>query len=269
MLYLNPDGHEWKRDKWPLLVKKYWKYSEGKMVKQSDLIVCDSKNIESYINQEYGKKCPLKTTFIAYGSDMTKSNLRDDDRMVKKWFSDHSVISGEYYLIVGRFVPENSYEIIIREFLKTDTRKSLIIIANQNEKLYSKILKKTNFTIDERIKFVGTVYNQELLKKIRENAYGYIHGHTVGGTNPSLIESLSSTNINLLRDVTFNREVAKDTALYWDDSDNSLCRLIDEVDTWSQEKRIEFGDKAKKRVSENYTWKIICDKYEELFIRKK
>ena len=87
------------------------------------------------------------------------------------------------------------------------------------------ILKK-----DKRIRFVGTVYDQELLKKIRENAYGYFHGHEVGGTNPSLLEALGSTDLNLLLDVSFNREVALDNALYWNKTDGNLANLIEKAD---------------------------------------
>ena len=87
-----------------------------------------------------------------------------------------------------------------------------------------------NFSKDNRIKFVGTVYDQELLKKIRENAYGYFHGHEVGGTNPSLLEALGSTKLNLLLDVGFNREVAEDAAIYWTKEDGNLAQLINDAD---------------------------------------
>ena len=110
------------------------------------------------------------------------------------------------------------------------------------------------------------VYNQELLKKIRENAYAYFHGHTVGGTNPSLIEALGSTDLNLLVDVSFNKEVAEDCALYWSRKPGSLAKLIGEVDAMSTEQIAEIGKRAKKRVKENYTWEKICGQYENVFV---
>ena len=122
-----------------------------------------------------------------------------------------------------------------------------------------------HFKSDKRIKFVGTVYNQELLKKIRENAYAYFHGHTVGGTNPSLIEALGSTDLNLLVDVGFNREVAEDCALYWSRKQGKLAQLIDKADKMSMEEIQELGRKAKKRVAEAYTWDKICGQYEAVY----
>ena len=117
---------------------------------------------------------------------------------------------------MGRFVPENNYEVVIKEFMKSNTKKDLVIITNiTKNKFYEKLKENTSFYKDSRIKFVGTVYDQQLLKKIREKAYCYIHGHEVGGTNPSLLESLAMTKINLLLDVGFNREVAMEGAIYF------------------------------------------------------
>ena len=97
--------------------------------------------------------------------------------------------------MVGRFVPENSFEVMIREFMKSGSKKDFALITNVNDKFLNELEEKLHFKSDKRIKFVGTVYDQELLKKIRENAYAYFHGHTVGGTNPSLIEALGSTDL--------------------------------------------------------------------------
>ena len=134
---------------------------------------------------------------------------------------------------------------------------------------YGKIheLTQRKLKSDKRIKFVGTVYDQELLKKIRENAYAYFHGHTVGGTNPSLIEALGSTDLNLLVDVGFNKEVAEDCALYWSRKPGSLAKLIDKADQMSADEIAELGRKAKKRVAEEYTWEKICGQYEDVFVK--
>ena len=99
--------------------------------------------------------------------------------------------------------------------MKSKSKKDFIIITNTNPKFLDELEEKLHFRSDKRIKFVGTVYDQEFLMKIRENAYGYFHGHEVGGTNPSLLEALGSTDLNLLLNVGFNKEVAEDSALYW------------------------------------------------------
>ena len=137
---------------------------------------------------------------------------------------------------------------------------------SEQGKFLEELERKLHFKKDPRIKFVGTVYDQELLKKIRENAYAYFHGHTVGGTNPSLIEALGSTDLNLLVDVGFNREVAEDCALYWSREENNLAALIDEADKMNEENILELGRKAKERVAKEYTWEKICEQYLQTFI---
>lgn len=234
-IYVNPDGHEWKRQKWNWLIKKYWKFSEKLMVKHADLLICDSKNIEGYIKETYNKYNP-NTIFIAYGSDMIKSSLKDSDNKIVNWYKEKEVKMNEYYLAVGRFVPENNYEIMIKEFMKSSVKRDFVLITDvRKNKFYEELRKKTNFESDKRIKFVGTVYDKELLKKIRENAYGYIHGHSVGGTNPSLLEALASTNLNLLYDVEFNKEVGQDGARYWNKDNGSLCELLNKLETISMQ----------------------------------
>lgn len=213
-VYLNPDGHEWLRAKWPAIVRKYWKVSEQMMVKHADLLICDSKNIEKYIHESYFKYNP-KTTFIAYGAEMRKSMLKDNDPKLLNWYEEKELSKGAYYLVVGRFVPENNFETIIREFMKSESQKDLGIITTTDEAFLKNLEAKLHFSSDKRIKFLGTVYDKELLMKIRENAYGYFHGHEVGGTNPSLLEALGSTELNLVLNVGFNREVCEDAALYW------------------------------------------------------
>ncbi|KIL43159.1 beta 1-4 rhamnosyltransferase Cps2T [Jeotgalibacillus campisalis] len=265
-IFINPDGHEWKRSKWNFFIRKYWRYSERLMIKNSDLLICDSKGIEAYIKKDYRKYSP-NTKFIAYGADLKQSELKNDDQLLLNWYESHKVNSKEYYLIVGRFVPENNYDLMIKEFIKSDSSKDLVIISNVQENVfYNELLKSTNFSKDMRIKFVGTVYNQELLKKIRENAYGYLHGHEVGGTNPSLLESLASTDLNLLLDVVFNREVGDNGALYFTKERGNLVQLIDKVDNFNENEINSLSNKAKERIAEAYSWEKIVNEYEFLFL---
>lgn len=256
-VFLNPDGHEWKRAKWSAPVRKYWKYSEKVMVKGSDLVVCDSKNIEKYIQQEYGVK---NTTFIAYGAETDPSKCSEEK--YDKWLSEKGLRRGEYYLIVGRFVPENNYETMIKEYMKSKTTKDFAIITNTNPQLQKELEEKLGYQKDPRIKFVGTVYDQELLKKIREEAYGYFHGHEVGGTNPSLLEALGSTKLNLLLKVGFNEEVAEDAALYWTKEPGNLATLIDKCEGIDRE---ELGRKAEERIRTAYSWEYISGRYAEIW----
>lgn len=256
-VFLNPDGHEWMRAKWSAPIRKYWKYSEKKMVMASDLVVCDSVTIEKYIQKTYKVK---NTTFIAYGAETRKSECSEKE--FEEWLSSKGVRRNEYYLIVGRFVPENNYETMINEYMKSCTKRDFVIITNSDDVFLAELESRLHFSKDSRIKFVGTVYEQELLKKIREEAYGYFHGHEVGGTNPSLLEALGSTKLNLLLKVGFNEEVAEDAALYWTKEDGDLARLIDECEEIDRE---PFGIKAKERIKTAYSWEYISGRYAEIF----
>ena len=258
-VYLNPDGHEWMRAKWSKPVRAYWKYSEKKMVMGSDLIVCDSVNIEKYIRKTYGV---TNTTFIAYGAETKPSKCPEEK--YEKWLRSKRLKRNEYYLIVGRFVPENNYETMIKEYMKSHTKNDFAIITNDNQGFLDELESRLHFKKDSRIKFVGTVYDQELLKKIREEAYGYFHGHEVGGTNPSLLEALGSTKLNLLLDVGFNREVGEDAALYWTKDEGSLSKLIDDCECLDRE---ELGIKAKERIKTAYSWDHISLRYAEIWCR--
>ena len=260
-IVINPDGIEWKREKWNFLIKQYFKLSEKTMIKASNYVVCDSKNIEKYVKDKYKK---AKTTFIAYGSYM--NDIKDIDKKTKVFMDKHSIKKRDYYLIVGRFVPENNYELIIKEFMKTDTKKDLVIVSNvEKNKFYEKLKAKTNFDLDKRIKFVGSVYDQDILIRLRKNAKAYIHGHSAGGTNPSLLEALGNTDVNILFNAVYNEEVGEDAALYFSNEENSLKNQIELVEKFKTEKQNEYGKKAKQRIIDEYTWEIVVKKYKKLF----
>ena len=262
ILLVNPDGLEWKRAKWSKPVQSYLKYSEKEMTKYANLIISDNRGIETYIQNTYPW---ARTTFIAYGTDLSKTTLTAEDDPVRDWYQEWQTQEKDYYLILGRFVPENNYEIAIREFMKSSTERDLVIICNHEGNSYFDELRQiTGFDKDKRVKFVGTVYDQDLLKYIRNQAFAYIHGHEVGGTNPGLLEALAQTDLNLIYNVDFNHQVAQETALYWNKEDGNLSQLIDSVD--GQVSFEDFGNAAKANMKENYAWEKIVGEYEELFL---
>lgn len=266
-VYLNPDGHEWLRSKWPRIVKKYWKLSERLMVKYSDLIICDSLNIEKYILDKYKKFTP-NTKYIAYGADFESHFSVHDKDLYIDWLKKYKLQSMCYYLIVGRFVPENNYETMIREFIASKSDKPLIIITNvKKNKFYNYLEKKYKFEEDGRIKFIGTVYNKNLLHLIRLNAFAYLHGHSVGGTNPSLLEALGATKINLLLGVPFNVECGCDSCFYWNTSKGNLMSLINNLENIDATS-LRFKHDPRDVVKERYSWEFIVTKYESVFEEK-
>ena len=263
-LYVNPDGHEWARAKWSAPVRRYWRLSESLMARNCDLLVCDSVTIERYIHDEYGA---VPTTYISYGADARRSALADDDPKWTSWLAEKGLAHGSYYLVVGRFVPENNYETMIREFMRSHSKRDFALVTNVNERFLDELEARTHFRSDPRIKFVGTVYDRELLMKVRENARGYLHGHEVGGTNPSLLEALGSTGLNLLLDVGFNREVAQEAALYWTKEPGDLAALIERADGMPDAEVAALGAAAKARIAEAYSWRFIAGEYRDLFLK--
>lgn len=264
-LLINPDGNEWKRSKWSFPVRMYWKFSEKLMVKNADGIICDSIAIQKYIETEYSLYKP-RTEYISYGAELIPSQLKMNDLKAREWFTKHDILPSEYYLIVGRFVPENNYELIITEFMKSNTKKDLVIITNLEENKFKKnLLEKTRYENDSRIKFVGTVYDSELLKLIREQAFAYIHGHSVGGTNPSLLEALASSKLSILYNVPFNKEVAEDSALYFSDVSPALSEMLGEMENYTVNVINEFDQKSSEVIRNNYSWNKIVTDYELRF----
>ena len=260
--YINPDGLEWKRAKWAKPIQAYLKYSEKIMTRHADLVISDNPGIESYIKEAYPWS---KTTYIAYGTDLSPTSLNSQDNKVREFYQKWQTQEKNYYLILGRFVPENNYETAIREFMASSTKRDLVIICNQEGNPYFEELRaRTGFDQDPRVKFVGTVYDQDLLKYIRKEAFAYIHGHEVGGTNPGLLEALAHTDLNLVLGVSFNQTVAKDTAHYWTKETGNLAHLINQVDPL--EDVSEWGQRAKANMKQNFTWEKIVGEYEELFL---
>ena len=260
--YINPDGLEWKRAKWAKPIQAYLKYSEKIMTRHADLVISDNPGIESYIKEAYPWS---KTTYIAYGTDLSPTSLNSQDNKVREFYQKWQTQEKNYYLILGRFVPENNYETAIREFMASSTKRDLVIICNHEGNPYFEELRaRTGFDQDPRVKFVGTVYDQDLLKYIRKEAFAYIHGHEVGGTNPGLLEALAQTDLNLVLGVSFNQTVAKDSAHYWTKETGNLAHLIDQIDPL--EDVSEWGQRAKANMKQNFTWEKIVGEYEELFL---
>lgn len=259
---MNPDGLEWKRDKWNKVIKKCFKISEKDHIKYADRVVCDSQSIKEYVDNEYNAS--NKTSFIAYGTYL--DDKIEDINKCKKFFKDNNIKANDYYIYVGRFIPENNIETIIKEYMASNTKKKLYLITNyEKNDYYSHLKYVTDFETDDRIVFLGPIYDRELLSYIRTNAFGYIHGHSAGGTNPSLLEALGHTKINILFDVSYNREVGKDSCYYFSKVSASLARQINLCDKLTTKEIDKLGKECIDIIKNNYTWPIIVDKYNSLF----
>ena len=268
-VFVNPDGAEWKRAKWNFAAKIVVLIFEWLLVKSADLVVSDSRAIMAIMKESFGVP-ESKLAFAAYGSEIyvppkklpaiTENNFKD-------YMHTHGALDKPYFLMVGRFVPENNYELVIEEFMKSSLDANLVIISNvSNSNLKTVLYQDLKIATDTRIKLVGTLYDQELLNVIRSRAVAYIHGHEVGGTNPSLLEALGSTQVSLVYDVSFNREVAAGAAYYFDSKSGSLAKSAEEILKLNPQERSLIESKSKKRINDEYTWPKIIDEYEKLFL---
>jgi rhamnosyltransferase len=259
-VYVNPDGLEWKRSKWNWLVKKYFLYAERSMLANCHGIICDAKGIKTYIEEKY-PEIKIPKYYIAYGADSINLEKSDENKVLK----EYNLEKNNYCLVVGRCVPENNFELIINEFMNSKIDKELVIISNiRGNKYYETLISKTNCSKDKRIRILDGIYDKEKLSIIRKNAYLYLHGHSVGGTNPSLLEAMSLTDLNLLYDVNFNREVGEKTCLYFNSSEGNLSSLLDNKELLDKNQK-QLGKLAKERIKNNFTWEIVVKKYEDIF----
>ena len=264
----NAAGLEWKRTKWNFLVQIYLWISAYFMAKASDYLICDSEGILTEYNKMIRSKRPKKL-FIPYGTYTNINTSFSKNEKENEFFIKHKLHENKYYLIVNRFVPENSYELILSEFLKSTTDCDLVLVTNYNTeiKFYNKLLKKLSFDKDKRIKFVGPVYDPNILNYLRYNARGYINGHTLGGTNPGLLEAMSVVDVNIVYDVIFARQVGQDAVLYYDNKTQKLKDLISYCDSISTSEKNSLGNKAKQRMINYYSWDLVVEKYKIFFDR--
>jgi glycosyltransferase involved in cell wall biosynthesis len=252
-LWINMDGLEWKRAKWPWYGKMYLKLSEWCVVKFSNLLIADSDAIRKYLRSKYGGK--INCVMVPYGSDIIVSAPSD------KSLRDIGLIPGRYYLIVCRLEPENHVREIIEGFQKSATGRKLVIVGNY--KTGSSYVRKLLSIADERVKFIGVEFDKERLKALRYHSLAYVHGHSVGGTNPSLLEALGCGNIIVAHDNEFNREVLS-TIGYFFKTPQDIPDILASVESLSTTQRNERSEMARAHIHEHYNWDVITDQYYDL-----
>ena len=265
MMMENPAGAEWRRTKWNKLVQVYLFISAMMMAKSTDCMVCDNEGIrELYAHILPGRKPKLE--YVAYGVNEVPRVNDEVPEEVQEYFDKWGIKRDDYYLVLGRFIPENNYEMMFKGFIKSETTRKLLVICNYKteiQKFYEHIKEATKFEEDSRVIMAGTLYDSKLLHYIRQYARGYIHGHSVGGTNPGLLEAMAETDMNILFNVDFNRHVGGDAAIYFS-SEDELVKRIAEVDSTSDEERNQMGQRARQRMLNKYSWKHIVDEYDRV-----
>ncbi|RMF57024.1 MAG: glycosyltransferase, partial [Calditrichaeota bacterium] len=193
----------------------------------------------------------------AYGANIRYSQNKD---FIYRW----GLKEREYYLIVGRLIPDNNADLIVKEFIQSNSNKKLVIVGDvpyRDE--YAQRIKQIN---DDRLIFTGYVTDQNVLAELYHNCFAYFHGHEFGGTNPTLLKALAYGSAILALDTRFSREVLAngEYGLFFSKKEGDLTRLIHEVET-KESILHEFRQKSHKRILENYTWEKITEQYIKLF----
>lgn len=261
----NPGGVEWKRPKWGKIGQIYQYISCYFTGIASDYIVSDSEGIRDIYRKMVKSDKHIKE-YAAYGVYPIRDYYPEKTGKIEQYFKEHGIDEDNYYLIINRFMPENSYELILSEFVKSTTKKKLVLVTNIDKEntYYKELAQKIPFESDERIKFVGTMYDPDILLYLRIHAFAYINGHTLGGTNPGLLEAMYSTGFVLAYDVVFSREVCGDYAIYYD-TNHLLRDAMGEAEALPKQNKDEIIACARKRMSDKYSWHDVTDKYEQIF----
>ncbi len=251
-MWINPDGVEWLRAKWSPLAKAYFQLMEWSSVRVSDRVIADAEAIAQHLEGRHGK---LKNcSVIPYGCHLIEEPPASD--LLSEWGID----PGDYYLVVCRLEPENHVLEIIEAVRKSKTSKQLVIVGNiAAETKYAAALRGLDH---ERVRFIGTVYDEAKLTALRWHCFGYLHGHSVGGTNPSLLEAMGCGNLIFAHDNPFNRETLGGDGVFFRSSKDLACAM-DSVEAGVLDVgALKRG--VRDRASKEYSWDSIVRRYWQL-----
>jgi glycosyltransferase involved in cell wall biosynthesis len=241
----NMDGLEWKRKKYSRPVQLFLKHAEKLAVKNSHYHIADSIGIKQHLDKSYGIDC----CYIPYGAAimLAKENAIPEEL---------NVVKGNYNMLMARMEPENNIETILEGFCLSRTNKKMLVIGNVQNNYGKKILSR--FSNNQNIVFAGALFEKEKLNALRSACHIYFHGHSVGGTNPSLLEAMSSGALIAAHNNPFNKSILGDDALYFNDSSDVSTHMLQVEKTTYQDK---INNNLKK-IKEVYCWENIIEKYD-------
>lgn len=249
----NMDGLEYKRTKFNKWVRKFVFWEEKMAVKHSHYLIADNMGIQDYYKEKYGKE----SKFLAYGADI----INDYDEGL---LTEYKLNSKKYYLLVARLEPENNIEMAIEGYLSSNENgvKPLIIIGKTDTSYGKSLVKK--YIRQESVRFLGGVYDFKKLNSIRYYSFAYFHGHSVGGTNPSLLEAMASACYILAHDNIFNKAVLKGNAHYYG-AVSDVVSILDDIYSLEKIHSRQFIENNQEEIRLEYSWEKLIDEHEEYF----
>jgi glycosyltransferase involved in cell wall biosynthesis len=251
----NTDGLEWRRRKWNWLGRTYLHMAEQIVARiGADELVSDAQAIRQYFLRTYGRDSRFLTNG-AYAFDLAQ--------MQPEVLERYEVERGGYYLVACRIEPENNIDVIVREFVASGSDKELVIAGGMNyETPFWQDLQ--DLAKGARVRFLGPVYGPMLIESLHLGAYGYLHGHEVGGTNPALLKAMGCGNLVIALDTEFNTENLADTGRYFSKARGSLAEQLQWADA-NPDPAAALGRAARERIQAYYTWDSVADKHDAFF----
>lgn len=247
----NMDGLEWKRSKYSKKVQKFLMHAEKWAVKTSDYLISDSIGIQNYLKEKY----QVESKFIAYGASIFSPKS-------KKVIAENNLLVNEYYVLIARMEPENNIEMILDGFVKSQSSRIFCVVGNIETTVFGRYLKE-KFSSYKNIRFLGAIYDLEFLNYLRYYSQLYFHGHSVGGTNPSLLEAMGSNALIAAHNNVFNKAILEEDAFYFKSIDE-VSNLILSV---KKEENIDKLEKNIKKIRDQYNWSIINKQYLDYLIQ--
>ncbi len=252
---MNVDGLDWTRGKWGPVAQAYFHSAARSAVRFCTRIVTDAEAMRAYYRSAFGRESEM----IAYGADVERSAHPE-------LIESLGVRTREYYLIVSRLIPENSLDVMLEGFRRTRTTRKLLVVgsANYRDSFHDRL--SAIAASDDRIRLVGHLHDQAVLKELWCNCYAYLHGHSVGGTNPALLRAMGYGCCVLALDTVFNREVLAESGLFFAADPEAVATLVGRVDV-DPAQAAAWRDRAPARILSRYTWEQVTDQYESLFLQ--
>ncbi len=253
-VWINPDGLEWQRSKWGLPAKMWLSLMERVACRTANRLIFDNAALADVIGKRVGKHLPDHSV-LAYGADPLPKGV--DAGPVQ----DLGLVPGEYDLLLCRCEPENHVAEIVEAHRQASPDRPLVAVANTE--IGTPYALETVAQGEGHVRFLGSVYDPDVLAPLRQNARLYMHGHSVGGTNPSLLEAMGAGSVVLAHDNPFNREVLGRQDVYWRD----VAELVERIQGWSERPTEDLDqerERNRKRIEEDYSWERLADQYAQL-----
>lgn len=249
----NMDGLENKRSKFSPMVRRFLDWEEKMAVKYSHYLIADNIGIHDYYKEKYGKE----SKFLAYGAD-----IHDDFKA--EYLEEFGLKSEEYYILIARLEPENNIVMAIEGYLhsKENGRRPLIVVGKTNTPHGKELVEK--YGNERNVEFVGGIYDFKKLDSVRHFSKAYFHGHSVGGTNPSLLEAMAAGCFIFAHDNIFNRAVLKENAFYYPSADK-VTEYLNRIDTIAEGSKIQYTARNIEVIRNEYSWESLIDKHEKYF----